>query len=54
LQAKGDSYTAVSFTTALWKHGPKMVDRTEQAGIAWPVLEPTDLGDLVSFLNGHR
>jgi cytochrome c2 len=54
LQAKSDSYTAVSFTTALWRHGPKMVDRSEQAGISWPVLAPTDLGDLVSFLNGHR
>lgn len=54
LQAKADAYTAVSFTTALWKHGPKMVDRSEEAGVAWPVLAPTDLGDLVSFLNARK
>ncbi|MBZ5606455.1 MAG: cytochrome c [Acidobacteriia bacterium] len=51
IQAHGDAYTAVSLTTALWKHGPKMVDRAEELGIAWPTLEANDLGDLVSFLN---
>jgi len=47
----GDAYTSVSLTAALWKHGPRMVDRSEEMGIAWPTLEATDIGDLVSFLN---
>lgn len=47
----GDAFSAVSLTSALWKHGPKMVDRTEKLNIPWPVLEPTDIGNLVSFLN---
>jgi mono/diheme cytochrome c family protein len=51
LRASREAYTAVSFTAALWKHGPQMVDRTEAMGIRWPTLEATDLGDLVSFLN---
>ena len=51
LYARDEAYTAVSFTAALWKHGPKMVDSTERLGIAWPVLEASDIGDLVSFLN---
>jgi len=46
-----EAFTTVSFTTALWRHGPKMVDHAEELGIKWPVLEPTDIGDLVSFLN---
>lgn len=46
-----EAFTPVSLTTALWKHGPKMVDRTERLNIPWPMLEPTDIGDLVSFLN---
>jgi cytochrome c553 len=49
-----DAYTAVSLTAALWKHGPRMVDRAEEMGIAWPTLEATDIGDLVSFLNRPR
>jgi cytochrome c2 len=51
LRADREAYTAVSFTSALWKHGPKMVDRTEAMGLRWPTLEATDVGDLVSFLN---
>jgi mono/diheme cytochrome c family protein len=51
IHPRGDAYTAVSLTTALWKHGPKMVDRAEELGIPWPTLEANDLGDLVSFLN---
>lgn len=52
IHAQGDAYTAVSLTAALWKHGPRMVDRSEEAGIPWPTLEANDIGDLVSFLNG--
>jgi cytochrome c2 len=54
LQAGGDAYTAVSFTAALWKHGPRMVDHVEEMGISWPTLEATDIGDLVAFLNAPR
>lgn len=52
IRPRGDAYTAVSLTTALWKHGPRMVDLTEELSIPWPTLEAKDIGDLVSFLNG--
>ena len=48
-----DAFTTVSFTTALWRHGPGMIDRAEALGIPWPMLKPTDVGDLVSFLNAQ-
>lgn len=51
LRAEAEAFTAVSFTTALWKHGPKMVDRAEESGAHWPILQASDIGDLVSFLN---
>jgi len=51
LDSHGEAYTAVSFTAALWKHGPAMIDRAEEQKIAWPMLEASDIGDLVSFLN---
>lgn len=47
----GEAYTTVSFTAALWRHGPSMTDRAEELGLAWPTLEPNDIGNLVSFLN---
>ena len=51
LRSSPEAFTAVSFTTALWKHGPKMVDRAEESGAKWPTLQASDVGDLVSFLN---
>jgi len=52
LRSSSEAFTTVSFTTALWRHGPHMMDRAEESGAQWPVLQPTDIGDLVSFLNG--
>jgi len=51
LKAGAAPFTAVSFTAALWQHGPNMVDRSIKMGMPWPTLQPTDIGDLVSFLN---
>jgi mono/diheme cytochrome c family protein len=51
LRSEAEAFTTVSFTSALWKHGPRMMDRIEESGAKWPVLEATDVGDLVSFLN---
>ncbi len=51
LRSSPEAFTTVSFAAALWKHGPKMVDHAEESGIPWPVLQATDIGDLVSFLN---
>ena len=51
LKASPEAYTAVSLTAALWRHGPRMIGRAEELGISWPTLQPTDVGDLVSFLN---
>jgi mono/diheme cytochrome c family protein len=47
------TYTVVSFATAMWVHGPKMQSKVEELGMAWPVLEPGDVGDLISFLNSQ-
>ncbi|MGA7416044.1 MAG: c-type cytochrome [Bryobacteraceae bacterium] len=54
IRAGAEAYTVASFTARLWKHGPKMVDHTEELGIPWPILEPSDMGDLVSFLNSNE
>jgi len=51
LRSGPEAFTTVSFATALWRHGPHMVDRAEESGVKWPVLQAADIGDLVSFLN---
>jgi cytochrome c2 len=51
LRSATEAFTTISFTVALWRHGPRMIDRAQELGIPWPTLKATDLGDLVSFLN---
>ena len=51
LKAGAEAYTTVSFTAALWRHGPGMLKSSEENGVPWPTLQPTDIGELVSFLN---
>lgn len=51
LKVDREPYTTVSFASALWRHGPRMIDRAEGMGMSWPKLESSDIGDLVTFLN---
>ncbi|MGZ4816075.1 MAG: c-type cytochrome [Terriglobales bacterium] len=51
LKPENEAYTAVSFTTKLWRHGPRMIERVDEMGMQWPELESNDIGNLVSFLN---
>ncbi len=51
LRSGTEAFTTISFTVALWRHGPHMIDRAQDLGMPWPTLKATDLGDLVSFLN---
>ncbi len=51
LRNDADAFTAVSLASALWMHGPEMRAQAERLGIAWPALQSTDIGDLISFLN---
>jgi len=51
LRSGKEAFTTISFSAALWRHGPRMIDRAEELGMPWPTLKPTDIGNLVSFLN---
>jgi mono/diheme cytochrome c family protein len=51
LKTDKNPFTAVSFAAALWRHGPRMIDRAQEMGMPWPELQATDIGNLVSFLN---
>jgi mono/diheme cytochrome c family protein len=51
LKTRAEAYTTASFTAALWRHGPEMLKHSEQNDVPWPMLQPADIGELVSFLN---
>lgn len=50
LRGGGRSYTSISFATALWRHGPRMYERSRELGLKWPDLAEGDVGNLITFL----
>lgn len=48
------SVTSITLATALWKHGPKMYERTKERGMAWPVMKEDEICHLLAFLNAPR
>lgn len=51
---RGDSsYTPVSVIHVLWTHGPQMLDKMKEKGIAWPRLSPEDVSNVVAYLNSR-
>ncbi|MGI9103273.1 MAG: c-type cytochrome [Terriglobales bacterium] len=51
LRGRGQTYTAVRLATDLWRHGAGMYQETRKQGQEWPLLQETDVGDLLTFLN---
>jgi cytochrome c2 len=51
LKEHAGDYSAVSMISALWRHGPKMLNMMEQKKVAWPRFDGTQMADLIAFLN---
>jgi mono/diheme cytochrome c family protein len=50
--AKGkDAYSDITMVTALWGHGPKMLDMMAQKKIEWPRFTAPQMADLIAYLN---
>ncbi len=42
--------SAVSMVSALWKHGPNMLEQLKQKDMSWPQFTPGQMSDLVAYL----
>jgi len=50
--AKGKgAYSDVAMVSALWQHGPKMLETMQQKGLAWPRFTTKEMSDLIAYLN---
>lgn len=54
LAGSGRSYSAATMVSALWHHGPQMLDQMKTKGIAWPRLDGPQMANLVAYLNGRK
>ncbi len=44
----------ISIATALWNHGPIMLETMHQQQVTWPRFQPGEIVDLLEFLNRSR
>jgi cytochrome c2 len=43
--------SAITITSALWKHGPGMLAALKSKSRAWPVFQGAEMADLIAYLN---
>jgi len=50
----GKSFSAAIMVSALWHHGPRMLDQMGAKHIAWPRFDGRQMSDLVAYLNSGQ
>jgi len=51
LKARAGSYDGIVIVSALWRHGPSMLEQMNQKGIRWPEFRLHEMADLIAWLN---
>ncbi len=51
LRGTGQNYTANRLATDLWRHGARMYKQNNRLKRNWPMLQESDIGNLLTFLN---
>src|SRR5262249_1817427 len=54
LTGTGRTYSGATMVSALWHHGPRMLDQMKAKNIAWPRFEDRDMGNLIAYLNTRK
>jgi len=47
----GKMFSGVTMVSALWHHGPQMLDQMKAKNISWPRFEGAQMSNLIAFLN---
>lgn len=50
----GRAISGITMVSALWHHGPQMLDEMKVRGILWPRFERKEMSNLIAFLNSQR
>ena len=47
----GRQFSGASMVSALWRHGPAMLEQMKNQGTPWPRFEGREMADLIGYLN---
>jgi mono/diheme cytochrome c family protein len=45
------NFNSIAIVSALWRHGPTMLNRMKQKNIAWPRFDGREMSDVIAYLN---
>jgi mono/diheme cytochrome c family protein len=45
------NFDSIRMVSALWRHGPTMLDRMKQKNISWPRFDGREMSNLIAYLN---
>ena len=48
-----ERYSPITISSAVWRHGPAMLQASQKEKLSWPELKPSELADLVAFMNSR-
>jgi mono/diheme cytochrome c family protein len=54
LSGTGRSFSAVTIVSALWRHGPRMLEQMTAKRLPWPRFEGHEMSDLIAYLNDEN
>jgi cytochrome c551/c552 len=54
LSDKAGTWNGITMVSALWRHGPAMLNQMNGKRIQWPVFKTGEMADLIAFMNGKR
>lgn len=49
-----DAFTGITMVSALWHHGPAMLERFREKKLTWPRFDGAQMSDLIAYLNAHQ
>jgi len=44
-------FSPITLTSAVWRHGPSMMEKMKQESISWPEFTGSEMADLITYLN---
>ncbi len=47
----GGSFSGITMVSALWHHGPRMLEQMKSKSVAWPRFDRREMSDLIAYLN---
>jgi mono/diheme cytochrome c family protein len=54
LQASAGSWNGITIVSALWRHGPGMLEQMDRMGIRWPEFRRGEMADLIAYLDAGK